>query len=65
MTVATQQIEYLRKQLARATDQIGTNTQESIAAGRAIYRQIFTPDVKISASNGVDSELFVAHGSDA
>ena len=65
LTVATQQIEYLRKRYARATDQIGTNTKEGIAGGREIYRQIFTPDVKISASNGVDSELFVAHGPDA
>jgi len=63
--VATQQIEYLRKHYARATDQIGTNTEEGIASGRAVYQRIFTPDVKISASNGGETEPFRAEGPEA
>lgn len=63
--VATQQIEYLRKHYARATDEIGTNSEAGIAAGRAVYQRIFTPDVKISASNGGETEPFRAEGPDA
>ncbi|MFB3105879.1 MAG: nuclear transport factor 2 family protein [Pseudomonadales bacterium] len=44
-TVAIQQIEYLRRLYARATDQIGENTPASIAEGRATYHRIFTADV--------------------
>lgn len=62
--VATQKIEYLRRQYARATDLIGLNTEASIAEGRDIYRRIFTADVKISVV--VDGEvLFTAEGPDA
>ena len=46
-TVAMQEIEYLRKSYARATDQIGQNTAGSIAEGRATYHRIFTDDVTI------------------
>ncbi|MEK9870730.1 MAG: hypothetical protein VW831_13445, partial [Gammaproteobacteria bacterium] len=52
--VATQQIEYLRKQYGLATDLIGSKVPKSIEDGRAIYRAIFAPEVKISASNGGD-----------
>lgn len=65
VTIATQQIEYLRKHYARATDQIGTNTEAGIAAGREVYRAIFTPDVTISASSGNDADVFRARGPDA
>ena len=62
--VATQQIEYLRREYARATDLIGLNTDASIAEGREIYRRIFTPDVRISATeNG--KAVFTAVGPDA
>lgn len=44
-TIAIQDIEYLRRLYARATDRIGENTPESISEGRATYHQIFTPDV--------------------
>jgi hypothetical protein len=45
--VARQEIEYLRRLYARATDLIGLNTAETIAEGRAIYRRIFTADAEI------------------
>lgn len=54
--VARQEIEYLRRHYARATDLIGQNTPESIAAGRAIYQAIFTPDAQITVTaNGVET----------
>ena len=63
--VATQQIEYLRKRYASATDLIGSNEPENMAAGRQIYREIFTPDVTISASGDAESAAFAAVGPDA
>jgi len=63
--VAIQQIEYLRKQYGLATDLIGSKVPESIEEGRAIYRAIFAPEVKISASNGGDGPTFDAVGPDA
>ena len=45
---ATQNIEYLQRWYARATDLIGTNDPANIEEGRAIYHRIFTPDVRIS-----------------
>lgn len=50
--VAIQEIEYLRRQYARATDLIGQNTKASVAEGRAIYERIFTPDVAIRVTGG-------------
>ena len=63
--VAIQQIEYLRKQYGLATDLIGSKAPESIEEGRAIYRAIFAPEVKISASNGGEGPTFDAVGPDA
>ena len=65
VSAATQQIEYLRKQYGLATDLIGSKVPESIEEGRAIYRAIFAPEVKISASNGGDGPTFDAVGPDA
>ena len=65
VSMATQQIEYLRKQYGLATDLIGSKMPESIEEGRAIYRAIFAPKVKISASNGGDGPTFDAVGPDA
>ena len=65
ITVATQRIEYLRKQYGLATDLIGSKLPENIEQGRAIYRAIFAPEVKISASNGGDGPTFDAVGADA
>ena len=52
-TVATQEIEYLRRLYAQATDRIGERTVAAVAQGRATYQRIFTPDVAISLN--VDS----------
>ncbi len=65
VSMATQQIEYLRKKYGLATDLIGSKVPESIEEGRAIYRAIFAPEVKISASNGGDGPTFDAVGADA
>jgi hypothetical protein len=54
---AIQEIEYLRRWYARATDLIGTATPDAIAEGRAIYHRVFAPDAQLkSGSNG---EVFV------
>ncbi len=49
---ARQEIEYLRRRYAKATDLIGENTDASVAEGRRIYQQIFTPDARIRTSSG-------------
>ena len=61
---ATQNIEYLQRWYARATDLIGTNDPSNIEEGRAIYHRIFTPDVRISASDPEAGREFVAQGPD-
>jgi len=53
-TQAIQEIEYLRRWYARATDLIGIATPESIEKGREIYHRIFTADAKLDA--GPDRE---------
>ena len=49
---ARQEIEYLRRWYAKATDKIGKGTEESIAEGRAIYHGIFTADARMLSSVG-------------
>lgn len=49
--LAAQEIEYLQRWYARATDLIGTNDPESIEEGRSVYHRIFTPDAAIRASD--------------
>lgn len=51
-TQAIQEIEYLRRWYAKATDKIGEATIESIAEGRQIYHTIFTPDATLDAGPG-------------
>ena len=51
---AIQEIEYLRRWYAKATDQIGMATSQSIAEGREIYRRVFTGDAQLDA--GPDRE---------
>jgi hypothetical protein len=46
-TVATQEIEYLRRLYAQATDRIGERAPAAVAQGRATYHRIFTPNVVI------------------
>ena len=48
--VARQEIEYLRRAYAVATDQIGLNDVASVASGRETYRRIFAPDVTFSVT---------------
>ena len=50
--IARQEIEYLRRRYAKATDLIGECSAESVAEGRRIYHQIFTPDAQIRTSAG-------------
>lgn len=49
-TIARQEIEYLRRAYAVATDQIGLNDAASVASGRAIYHRIFSPDATFSVT---------------
>ena len=49
---ARQEIEYLRRLYARATDKIGVGSEESIAEGRAIYHRVFTKDAQMLTSTG-------------
>jgi hypothetical protein len=61
---ATQEIEYLRRLYALATDQLGINTQASITNAMATYRRIFTPDVSVRVT-GEDTSPLTATGPDA
>jgi len=63
MAIARQEIEYLRRWYAKATDLLGVNTAESIAEGRKIYHRIFTPDARIQTS-GPGSRPLEAVGPD-
>ena len=47
MDSTIQEIEYLRRLYAKATDYIGTHDEKKVAEGRAIYARIFTPDAKL------------------
>ena len=61
--IARQEIEYLRRLYAKATDLLGVNTPESIAEGTEIYHRIFTPDANIRVS-GEGMRPFSAVGPD-
>ncbi len=63
MAVARQEIEYLRRWYAKATDLLGVNTPESMAEALKIYRRIFTPDAKIQTS-GAGSRPLESKGPD-
>ena len=54
---AIQEIEYLRRWYAKATDQIGIATLESIAEGRKIYRRVFTPEAQLDAGPGREPQV--------
>ena len=54
---ARQEIEYLRRWYAKATDMIGKGTVESIAEGRAIYSRIFTTDAVMRTSAGEEPRI--------
>jgi len=55
IAVARQEIEYLRRRYARATDLIGEGSPDSLAQGRRIYHEIFTADARICTS--LDGEV--------
>lgn len=63
-TVARQEIEYLRRSYAKATDLIGLADEASVAQGRDIYRRIFTPDATFTVS-GEGAPEMNARGPDA
>ena len=56
-TIAVQQIEYLRRAYARATDQIGLADEASVEAGRAVYRTIFAKDATFAVTGPETSPL--------
>ena len=56
-TQAIQEIEYLKRWYAKATDQIGIATPESIAEGRAIYHRVFTADAQLDAGPGREPQV--------
>ena len=51
---ATQEIEYLRRWYAKATDKIGLADEASVEAGRSIYHRVFAPAATLDA--GPDRE---------
>jgi len=59
--VARQEIEYLRRAYAVATDKIGEDTLAAVAEGEAIYQQIFTPDVTFAVT-GPETQPLSANG---
>ena len=63
-TAAVQEIEYLRRLYAVATDQLGINTKASIADGMATYRRIFAPDVAVRVT-GAGTDPLSATGPEA
>ncbi|MEH6590056.1 MAG: nuclear transport factor 2 family protein [Halioglobus sp.] len=46
---AIQEVEYLRRWYAKATDLIGSADPDAVAEGRAIYHRVFAPDAKLNA----------------
>ena len=57
IAIARQEIEYLRRRYARATDLIGEGTADSLAQGRRIYHEIFTADARICTSSEGEVQL--------
>ena len=57
IAIARQEIEYLRRRYARATDLIGEGGSDSLAQGRRIYHEIFTADARICASLDGEAQL--------
>ena len=61
-TIARQEIEYLRRLYAKATDMIGSNEPAAVAEGTEIYNRIFTPDVDLRTSDMAGRVNFEAKG---
>ena len=47
---ARQEIEYLQRGYAKATDLLGITEGDSFNQGRDLYRAVFTPDAQFSVS---------------
>ena len=54
---AIQDIEYLRKWYAKATDKIGTGANQSVEEGRRTYHRIFSKDAVILAGEDVPPQI--------
>lgn len=52
---AIQEIEYLRRWYAKATDKIGENSDSSIKEGRDIYHRVFSKDAELGAGPDFDA----------
>ena len=63
-SAARQDIEYLQRGYAKATDLLGITEGESFNEGRELYRTIFTADAKFSVS-GEGAPEMSAVGPDA
>lgn len=63
-SAARQEIEYLQRGYAKATDLLGITESESFNEGRKLYRTIFTADAKFSVS-GEGAPEMSAVGPDA
>jgi hypothetical protein len=61
--VAVQNIEYLRRAYAKATDLIGLADPDSVEAGRQIYHRIFSADAEFTIS-GEGTDAMQASGPD-
>ncbi len=51
---AIQEIEYLRRRYARATDMIGEATDEAVRKGREIYRRVFAESAVLNAGEDLE-----------
>ncbi|MBT4493426.1 MAG: SnoaL-like domain-containing protein [Gammaproteobacteria bacterium] len=54
---AVQEIEYLRRWYAKATDMIGEDTEDAIAEGRAVYHRIFAEKAELKTSADGEPEI--------
>jgi hypothetical protein len=54
---AIQDIEYLRKRYAKATDKIGTGVKQSVEEGRRTYQRIFSKDAVIWAGEHISPQI--------
>ena len=54
---AIQDIEYLRKWYAKATDKIGTGANQSVEEGRRTYHRIFSKDAVILAGEDIPPQI--------
>ncbi len=54
---AVQEIEYLRRWYAKATDMIGEGTEAAVAEGRAIYHRVFAEKAELQTSADAEPEI--------